>query len=231
MLLVILSALSVQGQEVARVRPVPDRAVRKHVVADMETRVPIRKAVVITKDGFRDSTNYRGVVTVPKAFDTLTVYKAGYLPAKLTLKEAADTTFLIPSGSSLREVTVWGKDGTNVNGKMGDGLKRAIEEGKAAAPKGVATFDFANMIDRRGRRDRKHLKKVKASFKKMDKLDEDPIVNAYKTDQENKRLEKELQQAAAERNDLLKKKEEEELNKQVEEAQRLAQPEEDKTTE
>ena len=49
MLLVILSALSVQGQEVARVRPVPDRAVRKHVVADMETRVPIRKAVVDRK--------------------------------------------------------------------------------------------------------------------------------------------------------------------------------------
>lgn len=202
--LLFLSSLALLAQDVKRVVPVPDRPVRKLVVADMETRVPIRKVVVTTKDGYRDSSNYRGIVRIPKDFDTLRVYKAGYLMTKLSLKEVGDTTFLIPSGSSLREVTVWGKDGSNrANENMAGGLLQAIREGAAEAPKGIASFDFASMLDRRGRRDRKHLKKVKAAFDKMDKLDDDPIVNAYLKDQETKRLKKEQQQAKSERDSLL----------------------------
>ena len=202
--LLLLPSLALLAQEVKRVAPVPDRAVRKFVVADMETRVPIRKAVVATKDGYRDSTNYRGIVRIPKDFDTLRVYKAGYLMAKLSLKEVGDTTFLIPSGKSLREVTVWGKDGSNrANENMAGGLQQAIREGAAAAPKGIASFDFANMLDKRGRRDRKHLNKVKAAFAKMEQLDDDPIVNAYMKDQEAKRLKEEQRQAKNERDSLL----------------------------
>ncbi len=227
MALLVMPSLSALAQDVVRVTPVPDRPVRKFVVADMETRVPIRKAVVTTKDGYRDSTNYRGVTRIPKDFDTLTVYKAGYLPTRLSLKETSDTTFLIPSGNSLHEVTVWGKDGTNVNAKMADGLRQAIEEGKAAAPKSIVDFDFANMIDRRGRRDRKHLKKVKESFEKMDQLDEDPVVNAYMKDQEDKQLQQEQELAAKERSEQLKKKKEEEVARLIEEAERQAQPDEE----
>ena len=201
--------------------PVPDRPVRKFVVADMETRVPIRKAVVTTQDGFRDSTNYRGIVRIPKDFDTLRVYKAGYLATKLSMKEAGDTTFLIPSGKSLREVTVWGKDGSNrANENMAGGLLQAIREGAAEAPKGIAHFDFANMLDRRGRRDRKHLKKVKAAFEKMDQLDDDPIVNAYMKDQEAKRLKKEQQQAKDERDSLMRRREAQSWKNTVAEAKR-----------
>ncbi len=208
----LLPSLLLSAQEVKRIAPVPDRPVRRLVVADMETRVPIRKAVVTSKDGYRDSSNYRGIVAVPKDFDTLRIYKAGYLPAKLTMKEVGDTTFLIPSGASLREVTVWGKDGSNrANENMAEGLKRAIGEGKAAAPKGIASFDFANMIDRRGRRDRKHLKKVKESFRKMDQLDEDPVINAYKKDQENKRLAHERQLAEDERDAAIRQRMAEQL--------------------
>lgn len=202
--LLFLPSLALLAQEVRRVLPVPDRPVRKLVVVDMETRVPIRKVVVTTKDGYRDSSNYRGIVRIPKDFDTLRVYKPGYLMTKLSLKEVGDTTFLIPSCNSLREVTVWGKDGSNrANENMAGGLMEAIREGAAAAPKGIASFDFANMLDRRGRRDRKHLKKVKAAFDKMDRLDDDPIVNAYLKDQETKRLKKEQQQAKNERDSLL----------------------------
>lgn len=201
--LLLLPSLALLAQEVKRVSPVPDRPVRKLVVADMETRVPIRKVVVTTKDGYRDSSNYRGIVRIPKDFDTLRVYKAGYLMTKLSLKEVGDTTFLIPSGKSLREVTVWGKDGSNrANENMAGGLLQAIREGAAEAPKGIASFDFANMLDRRGRRDRKHLKKVKAAFDKMDQLDDDPIINAYLKDQESKRLKREREQAQAERDSL-----------------------------
>ncbi len=212
--LLLTPCLLASAQEMKRVVPVPDRPVRRLVVADMETRVPIRKVVVTSKDGYRDSSNYRGIVHIPKDFDTLRIYKAGYLAAKLTMKEVGDTSFLIPSGSSLREVTVWGKDGSNrYNDNMADGFSRAIQEGAAAAPKGVAHFDFANIIDRRGRRDRKHLKKVKETFKKMDQLDEDPVVNAYKKDQENKRLLHEKQLAKDERDATIRKQKEEALRK------------------
>lgn len=198
----------------------PDRPVRKFVVADMETRVPIRKAVVATKDGYRDSTNYRGVVRIPTDFDTLMVYKAGYLTAKLTMKEATDTTYLIPSGNSLREVVVWGKDGTqSINEKMAEGFARAIQQGAAEAPNGVASFDFANMLDKRGRRDRKHLKKVRAAFKKMDQLDDDPVVNAYLKGQEANRLHQEQQKALEERIAQLQKKREEKLRQAAAETQ------------
>lgn len=224
LILLFLPSLLAFSQESTRVYPVPDRPVRKFVVADMETRVPIRKVVVATKDGYRDSTNYRGVVHIPTDFDTLMVYKAGYLTAKLTMKEVADTTYLIPSGSSLREVVVWGKDGSqSINEKMADGFARAIQQGAAEAPSGVASFDFANMLDKRGRRDRKHLKKVRAAFKKMDQLDDDPVVNAYLKGQEANRLHQEQQQALDERIALLRKKREEKLRQAAAETQRLTQ--------
>lgn len=117
------------AQEVKRLAPVPDRPVRKFVVADMETRVPIRKAIVSTKDGYRDTTNYRGIARIPKDFDTLRVYKAGYLQTKLTMKEAGDTTFLIPGGRSLKEVIVWGKDGSNrANDNMAGDWRRPLRK-------------------------------------------------------------------------------------------------------
>lgn len=210
------------AQEVKRLAPVPDRPVRKFVVADMETRVPIRKAIVSTKDGYRDTTNYRGIARIPKDFDTLRVYKAGYLQTKLTMKDVGDTTFLIPGGRSLKEVIVWGKDGSNrANDNMAGGLAQAIAEGAAAAPKGIASFDFANMLDKRGRRDRKHLKKVKTAFEKMDKLDDDPIVNVYLKDQENKRLEKEQQQAKNERDSLMNEQRAQALREALAEQARL----------
>lgn len=165
---------------------------RKFVVADIETRVPVRDAIVITGDGYRDTTNYRGVCFIPTQFDTLTVYKHGYLAEKLLPKETKDSTFIIPNSKRISEVTVWGKQD---NSGLMSGMKRAIEEGVAAnnATKGALnfSFDFAKMIDRRYRKDMKHLKKTRAIFQEMDKKDDDPIVAAYQKALEEKRLEEE----------------------------------------
>ena len=34
---------------------------KKLVVADIETHVPLRNAIVVTPKGYRDTTNYRGI--------------------------------------------------------------------------------------------------------------------------------------------------------------------------
>ena len=79
------------------------------VVCDIETRVPIRGVIVSTENGYRDTSNYRGICYVPDDFDTLVVSKASYLSEVMFRKDLKDTTYLIPEGKSIGEVTVWGK--------------------------------------------------------------------------------------------------------------------------
>lgn len=150
------------------------KATRKLVVADIETRVPMRDVIVSTEGGYRDTTNWRGICYVPKDFDTLTVAKASYIPERLVRGELRDTTFLIPSGCAIGEVTVWGKD------RIGE----KVDEWKRYTPLPVGgsgmAFDFAKMLDGRTRRDQRHLRNIRKKFAEMDKYDDDPIVNAYK---------------------------------------------------
>jgi hypothetical protein len=193
LILSILGTIPVFAQQ-------PDRPLRKFVVADIETRVPLRNAVVSSTDGYRDTTNYRGICLIPETFDTLSVARQGYLTERLTQKEAKDSTFLIPSGKSIKEVTVWGKN--DQSGIM-RGINDAINEGTAKRNSQGGNinimFDFASMIDKRYRKDMKNLRKTKQIFNEMDKLDDDPIVDAYKKALEEKRLESERAKAAEER--------------------------------
>ena len=147
---------------------------KKLVVIDIETKVPMRGVIVSTKHGYRDTTNWRGICHVPAEFDTLTVFKHNYIPERLIAKELKDTTALIPSGSAISEVTVWGKNNINKNVKEGIGNHPLPNPSNAAIS---YSFDFANLIDRRGRRDRKHLKSVRQKFQEMD-VTGDPIVDA-----------------------------------------------------
>ena len=162
---------------------------KKLVVIDIETKVPMRGVIVSTKHGYRDTTNWRGICHVPAEFDTLTVFKHNYIPERLIAKEPKDTTALIPSGSAISEVTVWGKNNINKNVKEGMGNHPLPNPSNAAIS---YSFDFANLIDRRGRRDRKHLKSVRQKFQEMD-VTGDPIVDAYNKAIEEKRLEAERQ--------------------------------------
>lgn len=173
----------------------PDRPVRRFVVADMETRVPLRDAVVTTKDGYRDSSNWRGIVRIPTEFDSITVYRKGYLPEVLAMKDAKDSTYLIPSGIDLGQITIWGKDGSGRQMKaFAPGFARAIEQGSAYAPAGIAHFDFGKILDGQGRRDAKHLRKVREKFSEMDKYSDDPIVDAYMKAQEEAKRKKQLEE-------------------------------------
>lgn len=157
---------------------------RKFVVADLETRVPVRGAIVSTKSGYRDTTNYRGICYIPTKFDTLTVGHPKYLTERLVLGETKDSTYLIPSSHQISEVTVWGEGGPSVSKGLTDQVRQIFREN---TPRGGLGFDFAKILDKRYRRDMKHLRKTQEIFKEMDKDDEDPIVKAYKQAMEEKK--------------------------------------------
>lgn len=168
---------------------------KKLVVADIETRVPMRGVIVSTQSGYRDTTNWRGICYVPQNFDTLTVYKSNYIPERLVPKELKDSTYLIPAGSAISEVTVWGKNNIQDNIKSGMNGYTPLPSPGAGI---VASFDLAKILDRRGRRDQKHLRKVRQKFSEMD-ASEDPIEHAYQQALDEEAAKKEREEKAAQK--------------------------------
>ncbi len=181
------------------------RKLHKFVVADIETHVPVRGVIVFTGDGYRDTTNYRGVCYIPEQFDTLSVYKSGYLTERMLPREIKDSTFLIPNNKRLDEVVVWGQDPTEkLNKAVQQWYKRDALDGKNPGVAASLGFDFAGIFDKQARRDAKHLRRVTKSFNEMDKEDDDPIVAAYKRVMEQKKKEEEYRLAIEERTAKLK---------------------------
>lgn len=191
--LLLFVSLGLSAQETKESQTVPQSEtarpqLRKFVVADLETHVPVRGAIVSTKSGYRDTTNYRGICYIPTKFDTLSVSNPKYLTERLVMGEARDSTFLIPSSHQISEVTVWGEGGPSVSKGLTEQVRQIFRENTPSAGFG---FDFAKILDGRYRRDMKHLRKTKEIFKKLDKDDEDPIVRAYKEAMEEKKRESE----------------------------------------
>ncbi|MGI6243493.1 MAG: hypothetical protein ACOYJK_08185 [Prevotella sp.] len=197
----------------------PDKPLKKLVVADIETKVPIRDVIVITENGYQDTTNYRGICYIPETFDTLTVYKADYLTEKLLRKEIKDSTFLIPNNKRISEVTVWGKDRATQLQENADKWSRQNGQLPDPGDAAAATFDFAKMLDAGYRKDQKTLRKNRKLFKKMDKYDDDPIIDAYKKEIEKRRLAAERAKKIEEQKAQLKQ----DGQKTIEEKKRLTE--------
>lgn len=163
---------------------------RKVVIADMETRVPLRNVWVSTYQGFSDTTNYRGVCLLPRQFDTLYISKKGYMPVRIPFTAVKDTTYLLPEAHRINEVTIWGKDLAN-NLKKNVGMWSQQATQGAESPSGR---DFLFFLDRRSIRDKKQLKKIKKIFKEWDEEEnKDPIMKAYREslkEKERQRLSK-----------------------------------------
>lgn len=158
---------------------------QKVLVCDGVTRFPIRD-VLVSADGKNVGlTTWQGFINLPDSFQTATFKKKGYAPEKLMRDEVLrDTVFLFPAEHYLDEVVVTGKqvvDGRELLKKM---PKRDILEKKP--PHSLQEFDFGLMLDKRLRRDRQHVEKLREVFKKMDGLDdkEDPILKAYRLTQQ-----------------------------------------------
>ena len=158
---------------------------QKVLVCDGVTRFPIRDVLVSVDGKNVGLTTWQGIINLPDSFQTATFKKKGYAPEKLLRDEVLrDTVFLFPAEHYLDEVVVIGKqvvDGRELLKKM---PKRDILEKKPAHS--IQEFDFGLMLDKRLRRDRQHVEKLREVFKKMDGLDdkEDPILKAYRLTQQ-----------------------------------------------
>lgn len=165
--------------------PLSSLRAQKVLVCDGATRFPIRD-VLVSADGKNVGlTTWQGFINLPDSFQTATFKKKGYVPEKLFRSEVLrDTVFLFPAEHYLDEVVVIGKqvvDGRELLKKM---PKRDILEKKPAHS--LLEFDVGLMLDKRLRRDRKHVEKLREVFKKMDGLEdkEDPILKAYRQTQQ-----------------------------------------------
>lgn len=185
LLILVLAVISLKAQEGNSTTPL-----RRLVVCDIETRVPMRSVIVSTETGYRDTTNWRGICKVPAKFDTLTVFKHGYIPERLVVSDLRDSTFLIPEGTGIGQVTVWGKN--HIKDNVNEWKRNTPVSGPSSGTVSIG-FDFANMIDKRGRRDRKHLRITREKFQEMDNSG-DPIVNAYNKALEEAKTKKEQEE-------------------------------------
>lgn len=136
-------------------------------VCDMETRMPLRDVAIVTAEKYRDTTDYQGTCHLPASLTEATFMRHGYIAYTARAENLADTVMLLPAMNALTEVVVWGKDLRNNAVKS---FSEAIREAAASVPRqqSAASFDFANMLDRRGRRDKSHLKKAKEILKEWD---------------------------------------------------------------
>lgn len=165
--------------------PLSSLQAQKVLVCDGATRFPIRDVLVSVDGKNVGLTTWQGIINLPDSFQTATFKKKGYAPEKLLRDEVLrDTVFLFPAEHYLDEVVVIGKqvvDGRELLKKM---PKRDILEKKPAHS--LLEFDVGLMLDKRLRRDRQHVEKLREVFKKMDGLEdkEDPILKAYRQTQQ-----------------------------------------------
>ena len=165
--------------------PLSSLHAQKVLICDGATRFPIRDVLVSVDGKNVGLTTWQGIINLPDSFQTASFKKKGYAPEKLFRSEVLrDTVFLFPAEHYLDEVVVIGKqviDGRELLKKI---PKRDILEKKPAHS--LLEFDVGLMLDKRLRRDRKHVEKLREVFKKMDGLEdkEDPILKAYRQTQQ-----------------------------------------------
>ena len=142
-------------------------AQRVIVVCDIETKTPLRGVAVVVPSHYTDTTDYQGICHLPASFTEATFTRAGYLGHTMRQETAVDTLMMLPAMNSLSEVTIWGKDRRTESIMM---FTKAAMEAAAQMPRQTsgASFDFANMLDKRGRRDKAHLKKAKEVLREWD---------------------------------------------------------------
>jgi hypothetical protein len=138
-------------------------AQRKIVVVDMETHLPVADVSVKTDSARAVMTDRNGVASISERFDSISFSHMRYLSDKVTFEEMKDTMYLVPKNLMLPDVVV-----TGVNPDLKKAMKKNYERMLEQPTVKGLTFDFANIIDRRGRRDRKHYKKAKEILREWD---------------------------------------------------------------
>ena len=138
-------------------------AQRKIVVVDLETHIPV-EGVTVKVDTFPSvTTNSYGVAYVEQHFDSISFRHMKYLSDKITIDEMKDTMYIVPKNLLLPDVVI-----TGINPELKNAMKRNHERILSQPTFKWMTFNFANLIDRRARRDRKHYKKAKKILEEWD---------------------------------------------------------------
>ncbi|MBQ1774424.1 MAG: hypothetical protein IIZ97_09375 [Prevotella sp.] len=139
-------------------------AQRKLAVLDFETGFPIEGVSVIVDSLEAKKTNGLGVVFIQEPFDSITFSHLKYGKEKLAREEITDTMYLFAKDFMLDEVVVVGLSPELLK------QVRAKREEILSAPDhpSLLTFDLGKMLDKRGRRDRKHLKRARKIIKEWD---------------------------------------------------------------
>jgi len=173
------------------------------LVCDGLTKFPLCDIKVVADDKLVGKTTYLGLIQMPDSFQTATFSGKGFRNEKLTRDEVLrDTVFLYPAKNYLNEVVVVGKHIVSGKDLLSRMPKRDILEEPPAH--GLGEFDFGLMLDKRLRRDKKHVAQLRKIFKKLDGTDtEDPILRAYRETM----LEKKAKQIAEERKKEKEKRE------------------------
>ena len=165
--------------------PLSSLQAQKVLVCDGATRFPIRDVLVSVDGKNVGLTTWQGIINLPDSFQTASFKKKGYTPEKLFRSEVLrDTVFLFPAEHYLDEVVVIGKQVINGRETLKKMPKRDIlEDGPSG---GLGGFDLGLILDKRYRRDRRHVRELREIFKKMDGLEdkEDPILKAYRQTQQ-----------------------------------------------
>ena len=143
------------------------KAQRRILLLDSDTNMPISGVSVSTDEGETVTSDGKGFVTLSIPFDTVRFSHLKYSSEMLKKEEVRDTVYLIPTVHMLPEVTV-SELAPEIKMLIKGWVAQAVAEGAAMAPQGIASFDFANMLDRRRRRDKKHLEKAKEILEKWD---------------------------------------------------------------
>lgn len=141
---------------------------RQILLLDGETHTPIKEVSVKTGKDTVYVSNEKGLVTLSLPFDTIRFSHVMYLSEMLYRQELRDTMYLFPKKHMLPEVVV-SELPPEVKSMISGWVAQAAQEGAMNAPQGIASFDFASMLDRRKRRDKKHLKKAKEILEQWDK--------------------------------------------------------------
>ena len=154
--ILLLASLSVQAQ-------------RRVKVLDFETELPVTEVSVRIDSTTVLRTNYQGIVELPVPFDSVTFSHLQYYKEKLSQAEVPDTMYLMPQHNVLPELVVNG-----ISPDLLRALRRGAEQNRNRPRSEIGfpilVFDFANILDVRGRRDRKHLRHAREIMKEYDRI-------------------------------------------------------------
>ena len=147
-------------------------AQRSITVLDMDTDLPVKGVSVRVDQKKAVETDHLGRVTIPVVFDSIAFSHVRYEYERLNMVEVSDTMYLLPVEHMLPEVKVNAASPQMLAMFKAWAMAGAMM-GAAEAPAGIANFDFADLLDRRGRRDKKHLERAKKILTEWDKIPDD----------------------------------------------------------